>query len=374
MTNFEQLYTNFLDENYITTYETLKNVLLTFPYYCKFIQLDLNHFKVKLSECSIQNDNEDDILNYIDNLVINKNNIKNYYFFSKTIFPIKMNQYKFNKNDKIIVENDYLKFYLFHDGKKWNISSGSYNNIYSLLEKIEFEPNTLGELFNKYITIYKVDLNKLNPSFNYVFGLTCFDTNLLMNEKSVSKLTLISITSKQNNKSIPVTIDRINSISRFLSYNKEINFSSKTSMMNFLDQNKEYKKIIINNNYIYFTHYRRFKRVLNELKNDPFKLIIRNHNEILFNELKTMFRGLNDYLTIYKTRIDMFVKYYYNLYRDEKILKKTDLVYQKYDKEIIMKIHNIYINSQVPIRESDILIVLGNLHKRKTDHIYRRLI
>lgn len=374
MTNFKRIYKQFLDENFITTFEIFKNTISTFPYYCNVIDINSYYAKITITESSIQNEIDDDILNYIDNLFIDKNNLEKYYFFSKTKFPLLLNEYKFNKDNKIFVENDYLKYYIFYDGIKWNINCEDYNDIYSILKKIEFEPNTLGELFNKYISIYKISFDKLNPLYNYIFGLTGFDSNLLMNEQSISKFVLISITSKKDDKIIPVTINQINKISPFLSYNKQITFSSKKSMMDFLDYNKQYKQIIINNNYINFTHYRRFRRVLNKLIKDPFKLIIRNYNENLFNELKSMFKGLNNYLNNYKTRIDFIVKYYYNLYKDEKILKKTNLVYQKYDKEIIMKIHSIYIQTQISITNDDILYILSTLQKRKTDYIYTRFI
>lgn len=380
MTNLNKVYKDFLEENFIANYEGLKHTLTTFPYYCTLNDIDnTNYTKINITKDSIKNETDTpELLDYLNNFVVDKENIYKYFFFSKTCFRISMNDYKETENDKLILTTDYLKYYVFHDGKKWIVHSPTYNDISSLLEKKPFEFNTLEELFNKYMSIYGFSLNSLDPKYNYVFGLTCFDTHLTFNTKNITKMTLLSMVEKNTNKLLPINLIQIKKICKYLAYDSEIKFPSRKAMMKYLDENRENNRIEIHNSsnysyYIEFTHYKRFRRTLRDLINDPFKLVTINHHPLLFGELLTIFKGLNEYLKVYHVNISKIIKYFYNLYRDDKILKKTNLEYKKYDKEIIMKIHAVYVSSQIPIAERDIIHVLGALPKRKTDHLFTRL-
>lgn len=377
MTNLKETFDLFLSENFINNYEEFSRIVVSFPYYCRITNIEnTNYVRLNITENSIKSELlESNMLDYFDNFIISKTNIKKFYFFEKTYYPLVINSSFKLENTEMYLEHDYLKYYLFYDGKKWILSSPGYEDISSLLEKKSFEKYTLFDMFNKYANIYNLKIEKLNPSYNYVFGISCYETNLIMNHMSISNFCLLSISS--NNKNIKITKNELSKISKFISYPKLVNFESKKIMKSFINTNKEYSKIKLIKDGEYFfislDYYKKYHRILDNIIIDPFRLVCKNYDDFYFNNLKNMFKSLTDLLELQRTKITVIGNYFLKLYRDDKILKKENLIYLQYDKEIIQKIHNIYRTNRTPIHFPDIILVLSELPRRKTDVLFSRL-
>lgn len=378
MSSLNKLYRDLLNENYITDFESLKQTLSTFPYYCNVTKIaHTSYYKINSTNNSIKTtEDEESIIDYFDNFIINKDNIYEFFNFSKVKYLLDKNNINNIKNYKMKIGYDYLKFYIFYTDR-WHITSYGYEDISSPFEKVIFEVYTLYELVIKYFEIFHVRFNKLNSNYNYVFGLVCNDTRLLINDCLFSKLTLLNITSKKNHENIPITLHEIRKISKYLTYEPEISFFNKEQLINFLDKNKTYAKLNIqvdNLHYVINLEQYKTKRVLlDKIIQEPIKLFLLYHETNGIDYLKTLFPKLELYIENYKLKIKNTVKYYLKMYVDEKINKKTDLSYQKYDKEIIKKIHDLFKRHRTPVDENDIFYVIKNLRSHKLIEIFGRM-
>lgn len=374
----KKIYNDFLDENFINDYNSLKNVLISFPYYCIFNDIsNTSYVRINITTNSIRGGNEEEIIDYFDNFVIDKNDINNFFFFKKSDYLIKINNLKIPYNHQIYCSYHLLKFYLFFDGMNWIISSPNYKNISSIYEKSHFETFTLYDLLFRYFNVFNIKLNNLNKSYNYVFGLTCCESNILINNNKNTELFLLSISSKKNNKNIDITKNEINKISKRLSYLNRFSFYDKKEIFNFLNSNNFYSELFI---YIKgltykleFTKFTKKHKILLKLIKNPYKLYIDYYYMYKsIEELKVLFPRLTNFIDLYNLKLNNVLNYYKKLYKDEKILKKDNLVYLKYDKEIIYKIHVIHQNHRRNITKSDIISVLRNLQTNKINEIFNR--
>lgn len=371
--NLKTSYRQFLRDNLIFDFDDLKSTLCTFPHFCTFTDISDDYVRVNLTESSCRLTDSFNFIDYLENFIINKNNINNFYFFNKSKYILKLRDFKPDLSiDKYYISIDLLKFHLFFDGTRWVVFSDFFNDIKSFIDKPLFESYTLYELFFKYLDIFKIDINNLDKSRNYIFGLTTDDTKLLVNN-NINKLYILSIVSKKDNRIIDITKNEINKISKYLFYNNKITFSSIKQLMNFIDNNYSYSHLYISNNIEYVIHFSKFKKrkkLLNSFIQSPYNLILYNYNSVL--SLIHYLPALKFYINSYFHRTKSVIKYYHNLYKDVKINKKEDIIYEKYDKEIIMKIHNLYIRNNISINKDDVLFIIRELDIRKINEIFLR--
>ena len=248
------------------------------------------------------------------------------------------------------------------------------------MKKKKFEKYTLYQLITKYMNIFQINVNNLNKEYNYTFQLITNDTNLIIhNNISKPSINIKSIISKKNNKNIKITKEVIKNISNYILYNTFIYFNSFNEMKKSINNNYNLHYILIeksDDNNIIRLEYEKFKEKKYELQefiNQPLYQIIDLKIQNKLNYFKNLFPNLQIYVNDVNLLLENIVNYYLKMYRDEKVLKKNNLVYKKYDKEIIYKIHGEYLKYSITITKNDILRILKKLKNDKLNYLLYRL-
>lgn len=375
MDEINNIYNEFLNNNYISDFSDLKNVLTIYPFFCDVRQierssfyqinytkktyLDINHEVTKLFNC----------------FVVNKDNINNFFYFGKSIKNISIEELEKDINEyKIFLMFDSIKYKLFYSDK-WYIISPYYSSIKNLIEKKEFEINTLYDLFEKYKKFFKINLRNLNKNYNYTFELSNIETNLIINNYDCF-FKINSIIDKKTNKEIELNLYEIQKFDN-IGYNKMIDIKDKKELKTLLKKDKyHYLLLKDDNNNLYsidFNSYKIRKKDLDNFIENPIITIIDlklcNRLEIFcYNYLQ---------LSIYIKKIDFIldnlVRYYLDLYKKEKILKRDNLEYKQYDKEVLYKIHGIFLRYKIVITKNDVLRTLKELNISKLKTLLYRL-
>jgi len=380
MNNIKKEYNDFLDDNYIENYDQLRNKLQNYPFYCNITVIkDTNFCQINLSNKTLDVD-ENKIMKYFNNFIINIYNIYDFYYFGN---------FEFYYNDNILssnltkynmkLYNDSIDFNIFYSNK-WIITVKNYSNINDINEKKKFEKYTLYQLITKYMNIFQINVNNLNKEYNYTFQLITNDTNLIIhNNISKPSINIKSIISKKNNKNIKITKEVIKNISNYILYNTFIYFNSFNEMKKSINNNYNLHYILIeksDDNNIIRLEYEKFKEKKYELQefiNQPLYQIIDLKIQNKLNYFKNLFPNLQIYVNDVNLLLENIVNYYLKMYRDEKVLKKNNLVYKKYDKEIIYKIHGEYLKYSITITKNDILRILKKLKNDKLNYLLYRL-
>lgn len=380
MNNIKKEYNDFLDDNYIENYDQLRNKLQNYPFYCNITVIkDTNFCQINLSNKTLDVD-ENKIMKYFNNFIINIYNIYDFYYFGN---------FEFYYNDNILssnltkynmkLYNDSIDFNIFYSNK-WIITVKNYSNINDINEKKKFEKYTLYQLIIKYMNIFQINVNNLNKEYNYTFQLITNDTNLIIhNNISKPSINIKSIISKKNNKNIKITKEVIKNISNYILYNTFIYFNSFNEMKKSINNNYNLHYILIeksDDNNIIRLEYEKFKEKKYELQefiNQPLYQIIDLKIQNKLNYFKNLFPNLQIYVNDVNLLLENIVNYYLKMYRDEKVLKKNNLVYKKYDKEIIYKIHGEYLKYSITITKNDILRILKKLKNDKLNYLLYRL-
>jgi len=380
MNNIKKEYNDFLDDNYIENYDQLRNKLQNYPFYCNITVIkDTNFCQINLSNKTLDVD-ENKIMKYFNNFIINIYNIYDFYYFGNFEFYYNDNNLssdltKYNMK----LYNDSIDFNIFYSNK-WIITVKNYSNINDINEKKKFEKYTLYQLITKYMNIFQINVNNLNKEYNYTFQLITNDTNLIIhNNISKPSINIKSIISKKNNKNIKITKEVIKNISNYILYNTFIYFNSFNEMKKSINNNYNLHYILIeksDDNNIIRLEYEKFKEKKYELQefiNQPLYQIIDLKIQNKLNYFKNLFPNLQIYVNDVNLLLENIVNYYLKMYRDEKVLKKNNLVYKKYDKEIIYKIHGEYLKYSITITKNDILRILKKLKNDKLNYLLYRL-
>lgn len=371
MNDITEKYYNYLEKYYINNFDYLKLKLTYFPYYCSITNIDSSEyyqFNFTTKSIYFNEYQKDEIENLFNNFVVNKNNIKEFYYFGNYNYLLNDTNYLNNIKDyKIFLLFDSIKFYLFYS-KKWYITTSDYSNLKSIEEKKDFENYTLYELFEKYSKFYDLNLNKLDKNKNYIFELCTTETNLIVNENFNTFFKLNNIICKITNKELNITLDIIKNISNKIGYNNRIHFNKKKDLIDTLNKynlhylllKSEKKNIIIN-----FKTFDKKKNYIVDFSNNPIKTIIDLKLNNNLNNFKLIFLSLNFYINRINILIDNKLDYYFKLYKRDKILKEQNIIYKQYDKEVIYKIHGEYLRYNYPINKNDILRVLQKMDYKK---------
>lgn len=371
MNDITEKYYNYLEKYYINNFDYLKLKLTYFPYYCSITNIDSSEyyqFNFTTKSIYFNEYQKDEIENLFNNFVVNKNNIKEFYYFGNYNYLLNDTNYLNNIKDyKIFLLFDSIKFYLFYS-KKWYITTSDYSNLKSIEEKKDFENYTLYELFEKYSKFYDLNLNKLDKNKNYIFELCTTETNLIVNENFNTFFKLNNIICKITNKELNITLDIIKNISNKIGYNNRIHFNKKKDLIDTLNKynlhylllKSEKKNIIIN-----FKTFDKKKNYIVDFSNNPIKTIIDLKLNNNLNNFKLIFLSLNFYINRINILIDNKLDYYFKLYKRDKILKEQNIIYKQYDKEVIYKIHGEYLRYNYPINKNDILRVLQKIDYKK---------
>ena len=261
-------------------------------------------------------------------------------------------------------KNNKLDLALFFE-KKVNIKVLIF--LYVIIFVILLFWNTWNELFNFYYINVLLFLILIIPIFELVRRLIYLNSYFLLDTKTIDK-ERIDFISELDFKNIEIWLDifKLDSL-------KDYNFASKFTEILFKKIKEEIWKIAINNNesekYILVENIRSLLISYNELKYDSifYSFFDEDNLDLFFNINKEIYkqRKNNNYIWISNNLSDILKNNLEKLKNDDpyififyKILKehieenKKDL---KYIKELLWKILNLYFNSDILLKEDNIL-------------------
>ena len=385
--DIKKLYKDFIDHNLINNMDDLIDILENYPYYYiieKHPDIDLLKItktaRTDLYE-SVQEEYKKN-KEILTNMVINKYNHMDFYYFGKEIKEInqielysilnrdiKLKKFSFYKY------NDNIEYHLCYINNKWSITTKNKLDIFSIQKKSLFENYTLYELFFKALSLHKIDLNHINKDYNYIITLNTPETYLTVQENHHMILQIIAIIDKKTNKEME--INKKNLLKLKLNINKPNKFFFEDIFhfkKDILISNNQ--RLIIKNNetedkYIY--NYPKFNiryTILKKFNIDP----IANIKEFLYDDkidiLINLFPLYKYFVNNFRKLINEKIEYLMKRYIDIYIRKDFTEEYLPYDQELLLKIHLVYRRTKRKIKRDDIRFILLNLDTKKINKIF----
>jgi len=385
--DIKKLYLDFIDHNLINNVNDLMDILENYPYYYKIEKHeDLDLLKItKSARTDLYDSVQEEYKKYkeiLTNMVINKYNHMDFYYFGKEkkvidekeLYSIlnrdvKLKKFSFYKY------NDNIEYHLCYINNKWSISTKNQLDIYSIQKKSLFENYTLYELFFKALSMHKIDLNNIDKNHNYIITLNTPESYLTVQENHHINFQIIAIINKKTNKEIEINKKNLRKFK--LNINKPLKmffediFHLKKDIL--LSHNQ---RLIIENNetgkkYIY--NYPKFNIAYTILKNfniDPIHnvkhLLYEDKIDILINLFPIYKFFVNNFRKIINEKVVYLMKRYIDIY----IRKDFVGEYLPYDQELLLKIHLIYRRTKRKIKRDDVRFLLLNLDTKKINKIF----
>jgi len=379
-----QLYKDFIDTNIIRNIDDLIEILKNFPFYYKIEKYDnIDVIKIRKTSrtdlySSVDLENKE-YKKMLSNMIINKYNYMDYYYFGKekneittdNLFSllnrdIKLKDFSFYKY------NDNIEYHLCYVNSKWCITSKNKFDIFSIQNKNKFEKYTLYELLLKAFNWHKINLNTISKKYNYVFTLNTLESNLTVSEHIHLKLQILTIIDKKTNKEIDLNEQNIIKLRKPLNIifddifhlKRDINISNNQKLI--IKNNKTNKKYIYNYpkfniKYIY----------LNNFNNNPIQnildLIGENNIDTLIDLFPIYKNFIQNFVYMFEKKKDYLLQKYINIY----IKKNINNEYQPYDKELLAKIHLVYRSTRNKIKREHIHYILLSLSIDKINKIFK---
>jgi len=381
--SIRHLYNTFIERNLISDTKSLIQILVGFPYYFKIIEYN-NTILVKSTiktDKYVFDDEYDNYKELLRNLIINKLNYLDFYYFGKNMKEIKTNELFEKINQDIDLEkhifykyNHNIKYFIYFINDKWCISCEGKLDIYSLNNMSLFEKYTLYELLLQSFSINKITLNNFDKKYNYVLTLNSSSTYLTIYENSNVHLVIHSIIDKKTNIPLKLNreiLDRLNlriSIPVRLYFDNMFHFKKDINLS--FNQRLIVKNIETNEERIYnYPKFRRFYILLENFNTDPikniFQLIENGQLDLFLNHFPLYKFFITNLIRTTKIKEDYLFKKYLDVY-----IKKTNVIdYQPYDKELLLKIHAIYQQFRRNITKLDVHNVLFQLKTEKIQKI-----
>ena len=375
MTSLNNYY-NFLKENNISNIDTLKEFLVQDTYKLKFKE-DKENSNIIL----IYNDSESNLNEYLvrffNGVIIDKNTLKVIcYTFDKCIEETNIDTRLFNNDVKIqpVYEGTLIRLY-YHDNK-WNISTKKMINANNAKWSSE---KSFGDMFLDIFPNYSTVFNNTNYCYSFLMGHV--ENNII--QKTSNYLIHLN------------TIDLVNNIEIF----DEINYNQVN-----VNHINSFGSIMINMNEEAFkNHIHKIKNDtgLNEIgymciTNDGNKQKFMKHN---YNEIRELWGNTNNrlfrylhlrknpdklkkYLEIFTCDKQKFLDYenylmniatfILNIYRNRHISKSITKV-PFYIRDIIYKVHGLYLQTKNKVNFQDINVLLHDLDEKKFCYIINNI-
>ena len=379
------LYNTFIDGSLIRDSQTLINTLKGFPYYFEVLEYN-NTLLIKATKKTDEysySDEFDIYKNLLRNLIINKLNHLEFYYFGKqrkeiqTIELLKELKTDMDLKKNIFYKSSHsIKYFLYYMNNNWCISSEGKLDIYSLNSMSLFEKYTLYELLFQAFTFYKITLKNFDKKYNYVLTLNSHSTFLTVFENNNVGLEIHSIINNTTN--IPIVLNR-KSLERLklrLSIPVQLYFDNvfhfKKDIYLSLNQRLIIKNIETKEERIY--NYPKFyilHKFLQNFNKDPirnvFDLMDNGNLECFLNSFPLYKFFITNFIRIIKDKEDYLFKKYVNIY----IRKITETEYLPYDKELLLKIHLMYQRYRRHVTRLDVHRVLFELKTEKIQKILK---
>jgi len=387
--DIKKLYYEFIDYNLIHNINDLIEILEHYPYYYIIDQHpDIDLLKIRKStRTDLYESLQEEHKKYkkiLTNMVINKYNHMDFYYFGKEKKEInKKELYNILNRDIKLKKfsfykyNDNIEYHLCYINNKWSITTNNQLDIYSIQNKSLFETYTLYELFYKALSAHQIDLNHINKNYNYIMTLNTPESFLTIQESSHIYFQIIAIIDKNTNKEIEITKKILRKL-KLLTLNVplKIFFEDIFHFKKDIALSHNNQRLIIKNNeteekYIYNYHKFNIKYIiLKKFNNDPIRyikdLLYYNEINILLNFFPIYTYFVNNFIKLINDKIEYLMKKYIDIY----IKKDFSGEYLPYDQELLLKIHIIYRRTRRKIKKDDIRFLLLKLDTKKTNNIF----
>jgi len=381
--NTHKIYNEFLERSLITDSQSLINVVEGFPYHFKVIELEnilLITNTIKSENYILYNDHFNQYKSLLENLIINKLNYEEFFYFGKNRKQIDTTKLFSNLHNDIKLDkhifykhNHNIKYYLYFANNKWCISSEGKLDIYTLENKSFFENYTLYELLLQVFYFNKIKINDFNRNYNYILTLNTKETFLTLLDDSNVQLELYSMIDKITNEEVKLNrliLDKLKinvKIPVRLYFNDLFHLKKDIYLSN--NQRMIVKNIETSEEYI--LNYHKFNELYILLDNfikNPVKNVFELIQNRLLNTFISNFPSFNFFITnlivVFENKVDYLFKKYIEIY-----IKKKTMVYQPYDKELLLKIHTIFQRFERKITKLDVQHVLFQLKTEKINKI-----
>ena len=372
MTSLNKYY-DLLKQNDIHNVNTLKNFISKEEYKLKFKE-DNNLILI----FNDQNSNiQEELVRFFNGVIIDKNTLNIIcYTFDKCLEETIINENLFDTDVRIqpVYEGTLVRVYFHND--KWNISTKKMINAYNA----KWASNkSFGEMFEEIFPTYSSYFE--NKSYCYSFLMGHKENNILQN--SHNYLIHLNTVDLENNIEInlPININEYN-IKNIQAYGEVIANMNKDAFINHI-------KLIKNDEGLNEIGYMCINK--NNEKQKFMKNNYINIRELWGNTNNRLFRYLNlrknpdnlkKYLSIFQSDKKQFLDYEHylmniatfilNVYRNRHITKSITKV-PFYIRDIIYKVHGLYLQTKNKVTFNDINVILHDLDEKKFCYIINNI-
>ena len=341
-------YHDFLRRNNIENFLDLSYVITEEPYYITFVE-SKNHEDLIMAIYTEFSDIDNEVTKIFSNLIINIHNIRDIVCYTGPIYRMINNQ---NINTYFNYKLDNYTFYKAYDGvcvelfnynNKWIVS---FDNLIDSSEEVidELIPITAKSLFIDLCNSINFDYTKLDKNYVYTFGLyhekarnvVKHNINTIIHLETFDKRTFLQVDKNIGIQQLQTV--EFNNLHELRSIINNISWN----YAGFVAENiktKEKFRIIPE-------HFMRVY-ILRNLDKNPIKryLILKQENSL--EEYHKYFPEDMIYHKDIEKEIIKYARYFYKNYVNIKIRKKKKVgKYIPYEKDIIEKIHQVYIETK----------------------------
>ena len=364
-------YYSFLKENNISSYNSLK----------EYVEQDMFKLKVKEDKenadlAVIFNDSnsniENEFVRFFNGVIIDKNTLKIVcYTFDKCMEDNVINKELFDTDMIIqpVFEGTLIR--VFYHNDRWNISTKKMINAFNAKWASE---KSFGEMFNEIFGNYS-EYSKVLPNTNYCYSFLMGhkENNIIKNDNNyIIHLNTIDL---ENNIEIDFQLNNESrNISHINNYKSDIMNMNQESMENYINSLKnnismnEIGYMFINKDGIrqkfIKNNYNEIRELWGNTNNRLFRYLhLRKNPDTLKKYLDTFSVDKQLFLT-YETYLMNIATFILNIYRNRHISKSITKV-PFYLRDIIYKVHGLYLQSKNKVSFQDINVLLHDLDEKK---------
>lgn len=364
-------YYSFLKENNISSYNSLK----------EYVEQDMFKLKVKEDKenanlAVIFNDSnsniENEFVRFFNGVIIDKNTLKIVcYTFDKCMEDNVINKELFDTDMIIqpVFEGTLIR--VFYHNDRWNISTKKMINAFNAKWASE---KSFGEMFNEIFGDYS-EYCKVLPNTNYCYSFLMGhkENNIIKNDNNyIIHLNTIDL---ENNIEIDFELNNESrNISHINNYKSDVMNMNQESMENYINSLKnnislnEIGYMFINKDGIrqkfIKNNYNEIRELWGNTNNRLFRYLHLRKNPDTLKKYLDTFSGDKQLFLTYETYLMNIATFILNIYRNRHISKSITKV-PFYLRDIIYKVHGLYLQSKNKVSFQDINVLLHDLDEKK---------
>ena len=372
MTLVTERFHAFLEEQEIYSFDDLLIILITEPY-CIEITENSKYPDLVMLNVTEDTDMSIEITNIFNGLIISKVYYNNIICYSGNVIEFlgedDLNRFNFNlKNLKFHLIGDGETIRLFYYNDEWIISS-NYHISADDHKSNGSDEISVEDIFKSCCRNINFNYKKLNKRRTYVFGLYHhLNRNVIQHVgTSIAHLETFNDSHNKVNEDIGLPVNLEATFKNLLNLIETCKCSEYTTpgfIIENTETNKKYK--VLTEKFLYVS-------ILKGEETDPIKKYIALNRDGLLNEYLNYFKEDETIFGVLEKMFDCYVDYFYKSYVDVKIrrIEKTADKYMRHEKDIINKIHTMYLDTRVNTSKEAVASVLKYYDEEKLIEILR---